>query len=99
MCLAIPMRVLRAGTGIARCVDRHGVVADIDLALVGPVAADAWLLTFQRTAREIVDAERAAQIDRALGALEAALRGEPGALDAAFPDLVGREPTLPDCLR
>ncbi|MDE2294186.1 MAG: HypC/HybG/HupF family hydrogenase formation chaperone [Gammaproteobacteria bacterium] len=99
MCLAIPMRVLRAGTGIARCVDRHGVVADIDLALVGPVVADTWLLAFQHTARELVDAERAAQIDRALGALEAALRGEPGALDAAFPDLVGREPTLPDGLR
>ena len=93
------MRVLRAGTGIARCVDRHGVVADVDLALVGPVDADAWLLTFQHTAREVLDPERAAQIDRALGALEAALRGESGALDEAFADLIGREPTLPDYLR
>ena len=99
MCLAIPMRVLRAGTGIARCVDRHGVVTDIDLALVGPVDAQAWVLTFQRTAREIIDPERAAEIDRALGALEAALRGDPVAFDEAFPDLVGREPTLPDFLR
>ncbi len=99
MCLAIPMRVLCAGTGIARCVDRHGVVADIDLALVGPVDAQAWVLTFQRTAREIIDPERAAEIDRALGALEAALRGDPVAFDEAFPDLVGREPTLPDFLR
>jgi len=98
MCIATPMRVLASRPGSATCIDRHGVEATIDLALVGPVAEGAWLLTFQGSAREIVDAERAQQIDLALGALEAALRGDLSAIDAAFPDLVGREPQLPDFL-
>ena len=51
------------------------------------------------TAREIIDADRARQIDRALGALEAALAGDLSDIDAAFPDLVGREPQLPEYLR
>jgi len=54
---------------------------------------------FMGAAREIIDADRALQIDRALGALESALAGDLSAIDAAFPDLVGREPQLPEYLR
>jgi hydrogenase expression/formation protein HypC len=99
MCIATPMRVLSASPQTALCIDRHGVEASVDLALVGPVDAGAWLLVFIGAAREIIDEERARQIDRALGALEAALRGDASAIDAAFPDLVGREPQLPSFLR
>jgi hydrogenase expression/formation protein HypC len=93
--MAIPMQVLHATSGIARCVDRRGVESNVDLALVGNVPPGAWLAVFLGAAREIIDAERARQIDLALGALEAALRGDQSAIDAAFPDLVGREPRLP----
>jgi len=101
MCVATPMRVLHVHPGLtaARCVDRHGVEADVDLSLVDAVDSGAWLLVFLGAAREIVDAERALQIDRALGALEAALRGDVDSIDAAFPDLAGRIPTLPEFLR
>ena len=43
----------------------------------------------------VLFAERARQIDLALGALDAAWRGDPSAIDAAFADLVGHEPRLP----
>ncbi len=101
MCVATPMRVLRilpAGH-FADCVDRLGVETRVDLALVGAVEAGAWLLVFLGAAREIIDADRALQIDLALGALEAALAGDLSAIDAAFPDLVNRKPQLPEFLR
>ena len=86
MCIATPMRVLKVHpdvpTGV--CVDRYGVEARIDLSLVGAVEPGAWLLVFLGAAREIIDAERAGDIDRALGALESALRGDVAAIDAAL---------------
>lgn len=99
MCIATPMQVLTTRAGLAQCVDRHGQHADVDLALVGAVDAGAWLLVFQGAAREIVDAARAADIDRALTALDALQRGDPSLIDGAFADLIGREPQLPDFLR
>lgn len=96
MCLGIPMEVLDCGEHRARCRGRQGE-AVIDLALVGPQPPGTWLLTFLGAAREVIDAERAAAIDSALAALEAA---EAGATDfgAFFADL-DREPQLPDFLR
>lgn len=99
MCIATPMRVLQVLPGAARCVDRHGIEALVDVALVGPVNAGDSLLVFHGAARELLDAERAAQIDRALSALDSALAGDPLAIDAAFPDLIAREPQLPAHLR
>ncbi|MGA2710323.1 MAG: HypC/HybG/HupF family hydrogenase formation chaperone [Steroidobacteraceae bacterium] len=101
MCIATPMRVMRIlpAAHFAECADRLGVETRVDLALVGAVEAGAWLLVFMGAAREIIDADRALQIDRALGALESALAGDLSAIDAAFPDLVGREPQLPEYLR
>ena len=99
MCIATPMRVLSVRSGYARCVDRHGVEADLDLTLVGRVEPQQWLLAFHGSAREVIDAARAQEIDLALAAVEAVMRGDPAAIDAAFPDLVGREPQLPEFLR
>jgi len=99
MCVATPMRVLAVHDFTARCVDRQGAEATVDLRLVGSVEPDAWVLVFLGAAREILDAARAGEIDRALDALDAALRGDASAIDAAFADLVGREPQLPDFLR
>lgn len=101
MCIAAPMRVLRIlpAAHYAECVDRLGVETRVDLSLVGPVETGAWLLVFLGAAREVIDAERALQLDLALGALEAALAGDLAAIDAAFPDLVNRKPQLPEFLR
>jgi hydrogenase expression/formation protein HypC len=96
MCLGIPARIVESGEHFARCVSRNGEIR-VDLSLVGMQPAGAWLLTFLDAAREVIDADRAAAIDAALSALEAA---QAGATDfsAFFADL-DREPQLPDFLR
>ncbi len=104
MCLGIPMQVLEVQGVSARCVGRNGE-ARVDLMLVGPVQPGDWLLTHLNTAREIIDAERARLVDDALDALAAVTQGEvapdaaQGAIDHAFADLIGREPTLPPHLQ
>ena len=92
MCMGVPMRVLRAEGLRAWCAgdDREGWV---DLSLVGEVEAGAWVLTHLGAAREIVDAERADQIARALAGLRAVLAG--GDLGDAFADLEATGPRLP----
>lgn len=85
----------------AWCAGRGGH-AWIDVMLVGTVSPGDWLLTFLGAAREILEAERAHSIGDALQALDAVLSGDPAAgasVDAAFADLIGREPQLPPHLR
>jgi hydrogenase expression/formation protein HypC len=96
MCIAIPMRVLATDGGFAHCEGR-GQARRVSLALVGEVAVDSWLLVHVDTAREVIDAQRAAQVNDALDALERAMNG--GNVDGLFADLVGREPELPAHLR
>jgi hydrogenase expression/formation protein HypC len=96
MCLGIPVQIIECGEHFARCTGRNGETR-VDLSLVGPQLPGTWLLTFLDAAREVIDAERAAAIEAALAALEAA---QSGATDfsAFFADLE-REPQLPDFLR
>lgn len=96
MCLGIPARVIESGPHFARCLSRNGEIR-VDLALVGEQPAGTWLLTFLDAAREIIDGERAAAIEAALNALQAAQAGETD-FAAFFADL-DREPQLPDFLR
>jgi hydrogenase expression/formation protein HypC len=96
MCLGIPVQVIESGEHFARCVSRNGELR-IDLSLVGEQEPGSWLLTFLNAAREIISDERAAAINAALDALDAA---QSGATDfsAFFADL-DREPQLPEFLR
>jgi hydrogenase expression/formation protein HypC len=96
MCLGIPVQVIECGEHFARCAGRNGEVR-IDLSLVGQQLPGSWLLSFLNAAREVIDGERAAAINAALDALDAA---QAGATDfsAFFADL-DREPQLPDFLR
>jgi hydrogenase expression/formation protein HypC len=97
MCLGIPMQVVEANGNVAVCRGRDGL-ATIDATLVAPVAIGEWLLTWLGSARSKLEAGDAARIDSALDALAAVERGE---TDFAkyFPDLVDREPQLPEHLR
>lgn len=70
----------------------------VDLALVGPQPEGAFLLTFLDAAREVIDADTAARIDRALDALASVLAGDASGVEAGFADLLGREPRLPEHL-
>lgn len=101
MCLAQPLQVIRMDGSHALCAGPAGEER-VDTLLTGPLEAGQWILCFLGAAREVIDAERAAQVGAALGALHAIAAGadDPAALiDRHFADLVGREPQLPDFLR
>ncbi|WP_310634319.1 HypC/HybG/HupF family hydrogenase formation chaperone [Paraburkholderia sp.] len=104
MCMGIPARIVCSEGLVAQAVTRHGACA-IDLALTGTLPAGAWVLTFLGAAREVIDADRARDIDAALDALEAIARDEIDSahtaadLDRYFADLTNREPQLPAHLR
>lgn len=99
MCLGIPMQVMELlSPSQARCADR-GQMQVIDIALVAPVQPGDWLMTFLGSAREKMDEISAGNSLGALEALRAIMSGEEADIAAAFPDLVGREPQLPEHLR
>jgi len=97
MCIGVPMQVIDAGDTHAWCEGRDGR-SRIDLLIVGPQPAGAWVLAFQGAARRALSAAEAAQTNAALDALEAAIAGEQD-LGPFFADLVDREPQLPEHLR
>lgn len=77
MCIAIPMQVTQAQPGRAWVQGRGGPQC-VDTALVGDCAPGDWLLVFLGTARERIDAARAAEVDALLDLVEAALQGGAG---------------------
>ncbi|MRR51222.1 MAG: HypC/HybG/HupF family hydrogenase formation chaperone [Rhodocyclaceae bacterium] len=104
MCLAVPMQVI-ASEGIAGetalCQGRAGVER-IDTLLTGPLTPGQWVLCFLGAAREVIDAERAAQVSSALDALESLLGGAgdvENLMQTHFADLINREPQLPEFLK
>ncbi|MET0385468.1 MAG: HypC/HybG/HupF family hydrogenase formation chaperone [Polyangiales bacterium] len=81
MCLGVPMLVERVEAGVAWAHPAPGTgttpgARKVDLALVGSCQPGEWLLVFIDTARERIDATRAAEINSALALLDAALRGD-----------------------
>jgi hydrogenase expression/formation protein HypC len=81
MCIGIPMQVERIdGTHV--WVAGRGERRRVETALIGPVTVGDWLLVFLGSARERLDARRAAEVNAALDLLDAAMKGE-GAADAA----------------
>jgi hydrogenase expression/formation protein HypC len=98
VCIAIPMRVV-SGDGAEALCEGRGQRQRLNMMLVGPQPAGTWVMAYLNAARDVITDEQAAQVNDALDALEAALRGDTGNLDAFFPDLVNREPELPAHLK
>ncbi|SIT38237.1 Hydrogenase expression/formation protein HoxL [Paraburkholderia ribeironis] len=75
MCIGVPMQVVRNEPGAAWCVRRgeHRLVSTV---LLGDCVKGDWLLVFLDSAREHLDAQRAAEIDAALDLLQKALTDE-----------------------
>lgn len=96
MCVGIPMQVLEAAEGQARCLGPGGESV-IDIRLVGEVRPGAWLMVFLGAAREVLSEARARQTLDALTALEQVMQGRTD-IDHLFADLVDREPTVPEAL-
>lgn len=85
MCIGIPMKVIEGGA-IALCEGR-GERRRLNMLMVGEQPPGTWVLAFLDSAREVLSAEDALRLDRALDGLQAALRGETD-LDGYFADLV-----------
>lgn len=83
MCLGVPMQVLTVTPGRAIVAGR-GRTQPVETALVGEVAPGDWLLVFLDSARERIDAARAAEVDATLDLLEQALGGGHADADAGF---------------
>lgn len=99
MCLGLPVQVISVEGHVARCLGHDGETLIVDVALVAPVSPGEWLLSFLGAARGRLEADEAARIGGALGALAAIERGETFDPRQFFPDLVDREPELPEFLR
>jgi len=98
MCIGIPMQVVSVENDMFVWCDGRNGCTRINTMLVDKVQPGDWLLTFLDSAREAIDAERAAMINSALDALNRVAAGDHN-FDDCFADLIGREPQLPDFLR
>ena len=74
MCLGVPVQVVETGNGMALCRGPNGD-EHIHLLLVGDQPVGTWLLSHLGWAREIVTAEDAATITRALQGMNALMKG------------------------
>ncbi|PPE70077.1 HypC/HybG/HupF family hydrogenase formation chaperone [Caldimonas thermodepolymerans] len=83
MCIGIPMQVIEAADGLARCTGRKGE-QQVRTALVGEVAPGDWVLVFLDSAVERLDATRAAEIEATLDLVDQALAGGDAQAPAAF---------------
>jgi hydrogenase expression/formation protein HypC len=97
MCIGIPMQIVEQHDESARCSYR-GQESLVDTMLVGPQPVGSWVLVFLDTAREAISEQKARQIADALEAMRLAMQGD-NQIDHLFPDLVDREPTLPEFLK
>jgi hydrogenase expression/formation protein HypC len=87
MCIGNPMRVIESWNDGA-LVEGRGRLERVDTRLVadGACVPGQWLLVFQGAARELIEPERAAEVNAALDLLEAAMAGdvEGAAADPGF---------------
>lgn len=81
MCIGIPMQVrqLRPGHALVR---GRGEERWVSTALIGDCAPGDWLLIFLDGARELLDADRAAEVNTTLDLIEASMLGLPASPDA-----------------
>ena len=86
MCIGIPMIVVAVEPGHALC-DGRGEQRRVRTALVDTPRVGDWLLVFLDSAREAIDAQRAAEVNATLDLLEAVQFAAPApatATDDAF---------------
>jgi hydrogenase expression/formation protein HypC len=72
MCIALPAQVLRVEPGHAWVDTREGR-RRVSTALVGDPAPGDWLLVFLDSARSVIDAARAAEVEALLDLVQAAM--------------------------
>lgn len=97
MCIGIPMKITKCD-GILAEGHGRGETRTLNLALLGEQPVGTWVLAFLDSAREVLDEASAVRINAALDAASVVLTGETD-LSQHFPDLIGKEPELPEFLR
>lgn len=92
MCIALPMQVTRVEPGHAwvGVQGGRGEQRRVSTALVGEPAVGDWLLVFLDSARERIDAARAAEVNALLDQVQGALLGASDPAFAAHFDLPSR---------
>ena len=87
MCIGVPMQVIETGDGMALCRGPNGD-EHISMMLVGEQKTGTWVLCHLGWAREVITAEDAANIRKALEGLNAIMNGaEEIDVDRYFPGL------------
>ncbi|OYU95846.1 MAG: hydrogenase, partial [Burkholderiales bacterium PBB5] len=74
MCIGLPLQVIATRAGFATVAGRGGQ-REVSTALVGEPALGQWLLVFIDGARELIDPQRAAEVNATLDLVEAAMNG------------------------
>ncbi len=89
MCIGTPVQVVEAGEFMALCRGRNGE-EQVNTMLIGPQPVGTWVLNFLGSARQILSAEEALQIDQALDGLTAIMEGAKAIdVDHYFPGIRG----------
>lgn len=73
MCIGIPMQVITVEPGFA-VVGGRGETRRVKTSLIAQCEPGQWLLVFLDDARELIDSERAAEVNSTLNLLMSALR-------------------------
>jgi hydrogenase expression/formation protein HypC len=98
MCIGAPLQVIQADGCFAWC-EADGQRERLDMILVGEQLPGTWVLAFQGSARQVLSALEAGQMQQGRKALAAVMNGDEAGIDGFFADLVGRTPELPAHLR
>lgn len=98
MCLGIPMKIVCCDGLSAEC-ENGDQIERIDLSLLGEQPKGTWVLVFLGAAREVLTEQRAAEIQKALSAIQAIMQGKTTDVDQLFADLVEQPPQLPPHLQ
>ncbi len=87
MCIGVPVQVMASGDFVQLCQGRNGE-EQVNMMLIGPQLEGTWVLNFLGSAREVITAEDADNINKALDGLEAIMQGQTDVdIDSYFPGL------------
>lgn len=87
MCIGVPVQVIRAGDFMSLCRGRNGE-EQVNMMLIGSQPEGTWVLNFLGSAREVLSAQDASNINQALDGLSAIMAGKQNVdIDHYFPDL------------
>ncbi len=95
MCVGVPLQIIESAECMARGRGRNGE-EQVNMMLIGAQPAGTWVLSFLGSAREVISAEDAENINKALDGLTAIMQGESEInIDDYFPGLGSTSETMP----